>query len=316
MPSYDPEIQHLRKGVHCATLLEHQSPPWTIDRKESTKHCLKYRRGSGEILILNHEGRGWWDPQSDAKGDVFDLVQHFEPSLNFGQVRKVLREFIGLAPAFPETLRRRKKNLPDSPPADRWATQPQCTPKSRAWTYLTQHRQLPFRVLTPASAADVLREGPHGSAWFAHRDDSGKVTHVEIRGSTYKGSLKGGTKTLFRFHGGSSPPARFVLAEAPIDALSLAVIEGLRRDTLYAATGGGMGTPTIEAITHILSQMAAIPGAVFCSAADANPAGDRYALRHQELAAAAGLAFARLKPPIENGDWNDVLRNPNQRRLP
>ena len=150
-------------------------------------------------------------------------------------------------------------------------------PRSPAWTYLTQHRQLPFRVLAPASAADVLREGPYGSAWFAHRDDSGNVTHVEIRGPTYKGSLKGGTKTLFRFHGGSSPPARFVLAEAPIDALSLAAIEGLRRDTLYAATGGGMGTPTIEAITHILSQMAAIPGAVFCSAADANAAGDRYA---------------------------------------
>jgi hypothetical protein len=316
MPSYDPEIQHLRKRVHCAALLEHQSPPWKIDRKESTKHCLKYRRGSGEILILNHEGRGWWDPQSDAKGDVFDLVQHFEPSLNFGQVRKVLREFIGIAPAFPETLRRRKKNLPDSPPADRWATQPKCTPRSHAWTYLTQHRQLPFRVLAPASAADVLREGPYGSAWFAHRDDAGHVTHVEIRGSTYKGSLTGGTKTLFRFHSGSSPPTRFVLAEAPIDALSLAAIEDLRRDTLYAATGGGMGPPTIEAITHILSQMAAIPGAVFCSAADANAAGDHYALRHQEFAAAAGLAFARLKPPIENGDWNDVLRNTDQRSLP
>ncbi len=127
---------------------------------------------------------------------------------------------------------------------------------------------------------------------------------------------KGGTKTLFRFHGGSSLPSRFVLAEAPIDALSLAAIEGLRRDTLYAATGGGMGTATIEAITHILSQMAAITGAVFCSAADANAAGDRYALRHQELAAAASIAFARLKPPIESGDWNDVLRNTDQRSLP
>ncbi len=121
---------------------------------------------------------------------------------------------------------------------------------------------------------------------------------------------------MFRFHGGSSLPSRFVLAEAPIDALSLAAIEGLRRDTLYAATGGGMGTATIEAITHILSQMAAITGAVFCSAADANAAGDRYALRHQELAAAASIAFARLKPPIESGDWNDVLRNTDQRSLP
>ncbi len=62
--------------------------------------------------------------------------------------------------------------------------------------------------------------------------------------------------------------------------------------------------------------MTAIPGAVFCSAADANSAGDRYALRHQEIAAAAGLAFARLKPPIEDGDWNDVLRNTDQRSLP
>ncbi|MGO9719884.1 MAG: hypothetical protein ACLPOA_04655 [Methylocella sp.] len=53
MPSYDPEIQHLRKGVHCATLLEHQSPPWKIDRKESTKRCLKYRRGSGEIPAIS-----------------------------------------------------------------------------------------------------------------------------------------------------------------------------------------------------------------------------------------------------------------------
>ena len=54
----------------------------------------------------------------------------------------------------------------------------------------------------------------------------------------------------------------------------------------------------------------------FCSAADANAAGDRYALRHQELAAATGLAFTRLKPPIENGDWNDVLRNTDQRSIP
>ena len=52
-----PEIQHLRKKVHCAALLEHQSPPWKIDRKESTKHCLKYRRGSGEILMLNQRPR-------------------------------------------------------------------------------------------------------------------------------------------------------------------------------------------------------------------------------------------------------------------
>jgi len=26
-------------------------------------------------VIVNHDGRGWWDPASEAKGDIFSLVQ-------------------------------------------------------------------------------------------------------------------------------------------------------------------------------------------------------------------------------------------------
>ncbi|WOJ91694.1 DUF3991 and TOPRIM domain-containing protein (plasmid) [Methylocapsa polymorpha] len=315
MTRSDPEIEELREKVHCAVVLERQSPPWRIDPAESMKHCLKYRRGKGEVLIVNHEGRGWWDPRSDAKGDVFDLVQHFDPSLNFGHVRKTLREFIGLSPSFPEAKRRREKDLPDRLPADRWAARPRFAQDSPSWPYLTQKRGLPLQILDIANAADVLRPGPYGSAWFAHRDDAGRVTHVEIRGPAYKGSLRGGTKVLFRFSRGSGHPTRFALAEAPIDALSLAALEGLRQDTLYAATGGGMGPATIEAIEAILAGMAKTPGALFCSAADANPAGERYALRHQDLAARAGVAFARLAPPIVQGDWNDILVREQQAQL-
>jgi transposase len=49
-------------------VLEQTPPCWKLDRKESTKLSLKYRRGKGEILIVSHGGRGWWDPTSDAKG--------------------------------------------------------------------------------------------------------------------------------------------------------------------------------------------------------------------------------------------------------
>jgi len=315
MTRYDPEIEQLREKVHCAVVLERQSPPWRIDPAESSKHCLKYRRGKGEVLIVNHEGKGWWDPQSDAKGDVFDLVQHFDPSLNFGHVRKTLREFIGLSPSFPEANRRREKDLPDRPPAERWAAQPRFERSPPAWSYLTQKRGLPPQILDAASQADVLRSGPYGSAWFAHRDVAGCVTHVEIRGLAYKGSLRGGTKVLFRFKGGPGALTRFALAEAPIDALSLAALEGPRQDTLYAATGGGMGSATIEAIEAILAGMAKTSGGLFCSAADANPAGERYALRHQELAVLAGVAFTRLAPPIVQGDWNDILVREQQAQL-
>jgi hypothetical protein len=151
-----------------------------------------------------------------------------------------------------------------------------------------------------------VREGPYGSAWFAHRDEGGTVIHIEIRGPELKGSVRGGHKTLFRLAGGQQP-TRLAVTEAPIDALSLAALEGVRADTLYAATGGGMGPGTIAALERELATIAAWPDALMHSATDANAAGDRYAARHAELAAAAGVAFARLRPTA-GADWNDVIK--------
>ena len=53
----------------------------------------------GEIVIVNHGGRGWWDPLSEAKGDVFTLVQYLDPSLTFAGACRVLRGFAGITPA-------------------------------------------------------------------------------------------------------------------------------------------------------------------------------------------------------------------------
>jgi hypothetical protein len=164
-------------------------------------------------------------------------------------------------------------------------------------------------VLTAAAQCDVIREGPRGSAWFAHRDSGGLVIHVDIRGPTYKGSLTGGCKNLFCFsQGQQARHGRLVLAEAAIDALSRAAIERLREDTIYAATGGGMGPGTIAALEALLLTLKASSDALLESAADANPAGDRYAARHQEIADQIGVPFKRMRPPIEGGDWNDVLK--------
>jgi hypothetical protein len=88
---------------------------------------------------------------------------------------------------------------------------------------------------------------------------------------------------------------------------SLAALEGVRADTLYAATGGGMGPGTIAALAQTLATIAALPDALMHGATDANAAGERYAARHAELATAAGVAFALLTPTAGT-DWNDVLR--------
>jgi hypothetical protein len=306
MAGQDAELDLFRTTVNCATLLERLAPPWRLDRRESTRQALKYRRGKGEILIVNHDGRGWWDPLSAAKGDIFDLVQFLDPSLNFGQVRQVLRPFVGLAPAFPQALRPAPRTSPDRSLAERWQSRRRLRAGSPTWRYLAGARGLPHRVLVAAERADAVREGPYGSAWFAHRDADGRVTHIEIRGPTLKTSLRGGHKTLFRLPGGPQP-RRLAVTEAPIDALSLAALEGERADTLYVATGGGMGPGTLAALARELAAMAVFPNALMHSATDANRAGERYAACHAELAAAAGVAFARLTPPVGT-DWNDTLQ--------
>ena len=305
MSGHDAELDQFRQEVSCAVLLERATPPWQLDRKGSTRRALKYRRHEGEVVIVNHDGRGWWDPQGSAKGDVFDLVQFLDPSLNFGQVRKALRPFVGLSQTFPEALARRRAPRAEQPLPDRWISRPRLRPGSRAWDYLSGPRALPRAVLMIASDADAVRDGAYGSAWFAHRDATGQVCHVEVRGPDYKGSLRGGTKTLFRVASGCSP-TRLAVLEAPIDALSLAAIENIRRDTLYVATGGGMGPGTLDALRGALAHLRAARS-VFVSAADANTAGDRFAAQHQAIAAEAGIPFERLRP-TSGTDWNDTLR--------
>ena len=129
-------------------------PPWRLDRKESTRRALKYRRGAGEIIIVNHDGRGWRDPRSAAKGDIFDLVRHLDPGLNFGQVRQVLRRFVGIAPSFPEALRQRRRDKPDRPPGERWAKRPRLRRGSPVWAYLAGARGLPAKVLAAGNPSD------------------------------------------------------------------------------------------------------------------------------------------------------------------
>jgi len=303
----DAELDLFRREVSCATLLEHWPAGWRLDRRESTRRALKYRRGEGEILIINHDGRGWWDPLSSAKGDIFDLVEYLDPSLNFAQVCKELRRLIGVTPTFPEAVRPSRAHVPDRPVAERWKHRPPLRRGSPAWSYLSEQRRIPASILTAAAEADIVREGPFGSAWFAHHGAVGAVTHVEVRGPDYKGSLKGGTKTLFRFGRAGEGVCRLAVTEAPIDALSMAAIDGRRTDTLYVATGGGIGPGTVSTLQGEMKAIAGAPGARLVAATDANCAGDRHAERLSEIAAEAGIPVERLRP-IGATDWNDILQ--------
>jgi hypothetical protein len=311
MSIQDAELEEMRAGVNCAVLLERHPPPWHLDKKESTRNCLKYRRAEGEILLVTHEGRGWWDPGSTAKGDIFGLVQFLNPGLNFGEVRKVLRPFIGLSPAFPVHKRTSARSTPAVPLTAKWERRRLPRPGSPTWRYLTETRHLPGPIVSAAISAGVLREGPYASAWFAHRDHEGRLTGIEMRGPDYRGFSPGGDKTLFRLPGrlrtSSVPARRLVVAEAPIDAMSVAAIEQLRADTLYTATAGGIGPGTIAALQQQFWTLAAAEGGEVAIATDNDNAGHGYADRLADMANARDLKVSRLLPTHGASDWNDVL---------
>lgn len=289
------EIEELRGRVSCAAVLERGG--WKVDVKESTRRAIKYRRADGEIVIVIHERRGWFDPLSDAKGDVFSLVSHLD-DVGFSDALDRVADLLGFVPAEPAWNPPARIDKPQ-PLRLRWTHRRQPAPCSSAWRYLTETRHIPAFVLHGAIRLDLLREGPHGSMWAAHSNSAGQVIGWEERGPDWRGFATGGAKELFRL--GRENPARVCVTEAAIDAMSLAALEGVLSDTLYVSTGGGWSPATNAAIRGYAFR----PGLLLIAATDANAQGDIYGERIRAIAEEAQGRYERLRPLAE--DWNEVL---------
>ena len=289
------ELEELKEKVACGAVLE--TAGFAIDKRESTRQAIKYRRGN-EIFIIIHGGKGWFDPLSDAKGDVFGLVEHLE-RVPFAAALSVVADLVGFTPSTPVWNRPRKNRAPDQTVAERWAARRKPRPGSATWRYLTETRGIPDAVLRQVIAADLLREGPQGSMWAVHRDEAGRIVGWEERGPAWRGFASGGAKVLFRL--GPADATRLCVAEAAIDAMSMASIERLRPGTTYLSTGGGWSPATDAA----LRMLAARPDVLLVAATDANEQGERYAERLRALAEDVGCNWQRLRPSAE--DWNACL---------
>ena len=293
MAGYDDEIGALRAQVDCRTVLERAG--WQFDKAESTRRAVKYRLGTARIVIVTHEGRGWFDPLGNGRGDVLALAQYVWGG-TLGHARQRLRPLAGIAPSWrPAEVTRAQSDF--DPNA--WHKAPPPQVGSAGWRYLTGERGLPALTVARAVAEGCLREGILGTGWGAHTDAEGRIVGWEMRGPRYKGFVAGGTKALFA--AGTERPQRLAVCEGMIDALSLASLEGWRQGTLYTSTGGGWRDAGIGALRARL-----VPGSLLVAATDRGTGGERLAERLAEIAAGCGVAFERLLPT--NKDWNDDLR--------
>lgn len=290
------EIERLRETVACDAVL--LASGFSVDRKESTPRAVKFRRG-GEIIIVTHAGRGWFDPLSDDKGDIFRLAAHLH-QVGFVECCAHVANLVGFRPSAPEW--KDPPTLLETQPsaAARWAARRQPWVASATWRYLRWNRMLPACVIRAAIMQDILREGPRGTMWALHTGDMGEVTGWEERSAQWRGFATGGHKILFRF--GEADAFRICVAEAAIDAMSLAALEGIRAGTLYVSTGGGW-SPGTEAALRTLAARSRVE---MVAATDANSQGDAYADRLRCLSENVGCAWRRLRPPAD--DWNEVLK--------
>ncbi len=289
------EIEKIREAVGCAAVLEQAG--FALDIKESTRRAMKFRR-TPEIIIVTHDGRGWFDPLSDEKGDVFTLVALLE-HLSFPDAVERASELIGYQ-ATPLVWKKVSANVEPADVTARWQARRHPGTGSGAWRYLCWTRAIPVPIVRSAISQGVLREGAFGSMWAAHRDNSGSVVGWEERGPDWRGFSTGGNKVLFRV--GGTDALRLCVTEAAIDAMSLAAIEGLQDGSLYLSTGGGWSPRTEAALVELLAH----PDALLVCATDANRQGDAFAQRLRALAAQNERRSVRLRPPAE--DWNEVLK--------
>ncbi|PWI49797.1 hypothetical protein B5K03_34275 [Rhizobium phaseoli] len=290
------KLEELRDRVPCTAVLEQAG--FATDVKESTRKALKYRRGA-EIVIVIHGGRGWFDPLSDAKGDVFGLAEHLD-GVTFVEALGRVANLVGVIAADAVWSRPARSLAHSTSIRERWAKRRSPWQGSMTWRYLRTGRCLPATIIREAIYNDVLREGPYGSMWAAHVNDDGAVSGWEERGPNWRGFSTGGSKILFRL--GSSDATRLCVTEAAIDAMSLAAFEGLRDSSLYLSTGGGWAPATEAAVR----KLAARPGVVLVAATDANSQGETFAGRLRDIADEVGCDWLRLKPPAE--DWNEALK--------
>ncbi len=292
----DPELDELRAKVDCRTVLERAG--WKLDLPESTKFAVKFRDGPSHIIIVTHEGRGWFDPINDQRGDVLALEQRLT-GCNFGHARRALRSLAGIAPTLTPTFRNRA--TPTHLDAGKaWARAQVLQPGSQAWRYLAEVRGLPADTIARANDAGLLREGIYGTAWALHRLADGKPSGWEMRGPRYKGFAKGGDKSLF-WIGAIAEARRVAVAESYIDALSLATLEGWPDQTAYVSTGGGFGPTTADTFRQLLPRQCRL-----VAATDRGQGGDILADRLRDLAADCCAGFGRVRPSAK--DWNDELR--------
>ena len=329
MTTQDEELETFKTGINLSLFAADQG--YRLDRRSTSRNSAAMVHPDGDKIILGMaEDRHWVyfsvrNPHHD-QGSIIDFVQN-RRGFNLGQVRKLLRPWVGLEADPPAAVgggREKRHSVRATDYVERLDPVARDLIGVRARWEAAQglegmegyHRYLcDARGLTPALLASErfwgrVRIDERGNALFPHWNEDG-LCGYEIKNHGFTGFSSGGTKALW---GGRKKEhdRRLIVAETAIDALSHASLFP-DPQTRYVSVAGQMN-PQQPGLLHAAFRR--LPtGSDIVLAVDHDQGGDglidAITPIHQHVVEAHGRDDLKLlvhRPETANTDWNDVLK--------
>lgn len=298
------------------------SEGFVLDIKASSRNSAVMRHPAGDKIIVARGEDGHWvffstrDPGDN--GTIIDFVQRRKGG-TLGQVRQVLRPWIGSTPA-PERARLDPNQyVRDLAPVTRDLVAVRARFEAMGSVepgnvYLTRERCIPSWLLTHPAVADTIRVDERGNVCLAHQNEDG-LCGYEIKNVGFTGFASGGVKGLWSVT--LEEPVRvLVVAETALDGLSYLAIRG-GRDTRIVSIAG---QPNPEQPRLLRTAMQELPaGGRVIAAMDRDAGGDSLTECLRGIFTELGrgdLALIDDRPEVQGTDWNDELRRADPSQLP
>lgn len=296
----EDEIRRFKSEINLAEFLQNRG--YEYDKKESSKNSAIMRRGSDKLIVAtDQDGHGVYFNVKDEQdsGTIIDFIQQRE-GLNLGQVRKMLRPWIGESsspiPSPLSPIPKPAKGAANLVMAqNRYLSMPEYT-----GNYL-QSRGLSNATIDEFSPK--IKQDERGNVCFRHWHPDG-ISGYEIKNAGFTGFASGGEKSIFT-HITGDKISRIVVTESAIDCMSYHQLKG-QPDTLYLSIAGQMSDKQRETIKKVLGDQ---KQAEVISAFDADEQGNKFAAFISTI-----RPDSKRELPEVGKDWNDQLKSTINKR--
>lgn len=316
LTSRKEELEEFKCLIDLPAYIE--SRGYQLDQRASSRRYRVLRHANGDKLIVTRKAGGHWVYSNVRderdRGTIIDFIANRD-HVSLGEIRKILRPFIGAWASSPGLLRSDQNfGHADGPGlAKVRAAWDRATPLTTGLAYLEQ-RGIPRRVMMHSAFAASIRTDRRGNALFAHHGADG-LCGFEIKNQGFTGFATGGAKALFR----SAPHQdtnQLVVFETAIDLLSYAALFGIE-GAIMVSTAGQVSSAQRSLLIAEAQRLPTTCKIIL--ATDNDEGGLRMASSHREIFIAAGIEPARIvsrHPPKPGQDWNDALRSTKGLTLP